>query len=163
MSERDRQLERDIDVDVGVDTGIDEPVGETAAEDTTASEGVRGRLRSGTSSLVSSTGLVVALVLSVGGAVLLSGVPLLGTVGELLGILVAGFIYGLVGEARRYLELAVAGALVGGGFAVLGNLTAVLLTVGVPLVVLGAVGGAVAGVVGHYFGRDLRDGLTRDL
>jgi len=155
MSERDRQLERDVDIDV--DTGIDEPVEEAA------NDGFRTRLRSGAGSFVSATGLVIALALSVGGAVLLGGVPLLGTVGELLGVLVAGFIYGLVGETRRYVELAAAGALVGGGFALLGNLTAVLLTVGVPLVVVGVVGGAVAGVVGHYFGRDLRDGLTREL
>jgi len=161
MSERDTQLERDVEV--GVDTGIDEPVEGTTPEDAATSEGFRTRLQRGAGSLVSATGLVVALALSAGGAVLLGGVPLLGTVGELLGILVGGFVYGLVGETRRYLELAVAGALVGGGFALLGNLTAVLVTVGVPLVVFGAVGGALAGVAGHYFGRDLRDGLTREL
>jgi hypothetical protein len=161
MSERDTQLERDVEV--GVDTGIDEPVEKTTPEDATVSEGFRTQLRRGAGSLVSATGLVVAIALSAGGAVLLGGVPLLGTVGELLGILVGGFVYGLVGETRRYLELAVAGALVGGGFALLGNLTAVLVTVGVPLVVFGAVGGALAGVAGHYFGRDLRDGLTREL
>lgn len=161
MSERDRQLERDVDVDI--DTGIDESVERAASEESDASGGVKSRVKGRAGSLVSTTGLVVSLVLSIGGAVLLGAIPLVGTIGEFLGILAAGFIYGLAVETRRYVELAVAGALVGGGFALLGSLTALLLGFGVPLVAIGVVGGAAAGVVGHYFGRDLRDGLTREL
>ena len=55
------------------------------------------------------------------------------------------------------------GALAGGGSVLLGNFLIALLGGGLTIVAFGAAGGAVAGVLGHYFGRDLRHGLTRDL
>lgn len=159
MSERDGQIERDVDIDTGIDKPVDRQreVAESADEDDDST------IKSKAGSVVSTTGLVVAVALTLGGALLLGGLPIIGAVGELLGILAGGFMYGLATDARRYVELATAGALVGGGFALLGNLAAVLLVVGIPLLAFGVVGGTVAGVLGHYFGRDLRDGLTREL
>jgi hypothetical protein len=148
MSERDSQIQREFEI------GVDERTRPT--EDNEESQ---GRLES----LISPTAVLVAVVLSVLGTLLVGSIPLLGFGGELLGVAVAGFLYGLVANARHYLELALAGALVGGGFALLGNLVLTLLGAGIPLVAVGVVGGAVAGVVGHYFGRDLRDGLTREI
>jgi hypothetical protein len=148
MSERDSQIQREFEI------GVDEPA---TSEQTT--EESQSRLES----LVSPTAVVVAVVLSILGTILIGSVPLLGFAGELLGVAVAGFLYGLVADSRHYLELALAGALVGGGFSLLSNLVLTLLGAGIPLVAVGVLGGAVAGVVGHYFGRDLRDGLTREL
>jgi hypothetical protein len=148
MSERDSQIQREFEI------GVDEPA---TSEQTT--EESQSRLES----LVSPTVVVVAVVLSILGTILIGSVPLLGFAGELLGVAVAGCLYGLVADSRHYLELALAGALVGGGFSLLSNLVLTLLGAGIPLVAVGVLGGAVAGVVGHYLGRDLRDGLTREL
>jgi hypothetical protein len=107
--------------------------------------------------------LFLSLVLTVIGVVVIGAIPLLGIVGELLGIFVAGFLYGTITGENRYVEHALSGALVGGGSALLGNLVLTLLGTGLPLVALGVIGGAIASTAGHYFGRDLRKGLTRDL
>jgi Na+/citrate or Na+/malate symporter len=56
-----------------------------------------------------------------------------------------------------------AGAVVGAILGVLGNLVLAVATLGVPVAATAAGAGAFAAVVGHYFGRDLRDGLTREL
>ena len=72
-----------------------------------------------------------------------------------LSILVWG---ALIALARFQLDLAT-----GGITAVVGNLTVTLLGPGIPIAAVGLVGGLFAGLLGHYFGRDLRDGLTRDL
>lgn len=148
MSERDSQIQREFEV------GVDDPARPT--EDTAESQ---SRL----DSLVSPTAVLLAVVLSIVGTVLVGSVPLLGFAGELLGVAIAGFCYGLVTDTRRYLELALAGALVGGGTSLVSNLVLTLLGAGIPLVAVGVLGGAAAGVVGHYFGRDLRDGLTREI
>lgn len=159
MSERDTQLSRDVSVDV--DTGLD-----TSDEQGTQEES-GGRIRSfldrTVGSVVSKGGLLVSLVLTVLGVIVFGAIPLLGFVGQLLGIFAAGFLYGAVTDSRRYTELALAGALVGGGSALLGNLVLSIIGAGLPLVALGLLGGVATATTGHYFGRDLRDGLTRDI
>lgn len=127
---------------------------------------LRGRLRSrvptpGKVFSVRSFLLVVVLALA---AVFLAGTFLpLGTLAGYLGIALVGFGTGLVGARRQYLELLVGGGVASAVGTTVGNLVLTTLGLGVPLVVLGAVGGSVAGVLGHYFGRDLQAGLTRDL
>jgi hypothetical protein len=159
MSERDTQIQRDVGVDV--DVGIDDSTEET----TDRGGGVRGWLRSKAESVVSTRGLLVSLVLTTIGVVFLGGlIPLpLGIVGDALGIFVAAFLYGLVAGESRYLELGLSGAAVGGAWALLGNLVLTLVGPGLPIVLVGVLGGALGGVSGHYFGRDLRKGLTQDL
>ncbi|HET7324046.1 MAG TPA: hypothetical protein VFJ06_06925, partial [Halococcus sp.] len=66
-------------------------------------------------------------------------------------------------DHRHYPEAGVAGALVAGGWSVLGSFTLVLVGYGLPLIAGSAGIGLVCGLLGHYFGRDLRDGLTREL
>lgn len=156
MPERESQLERDVSVDVGTD--LDR---ESDARGETREDG--GWLRNRLASLASPRSFLVALVLTIAGLFIFGAVPFLGVVGDLLGIAAAGFIYGLGAGNSRYVEMALAGALAGGGSAVLGNLIVALVASGTTLVVAGAVVGALAGVVGHYFGRDLRHGLTREL
>lgn len=157
--------ETQLDAEPDVDT-VEDPVNEVA-DDATADEtttgGFRDRIRAGAGRVVSGRALALALVTSVVGAVLVGGAVPLGIVGTLLGIVVAAFVYGTLADAHRYLEFALAGGAVGGASTLLGNLTLTLLGPGVPIVAVGAVAGAFAGALGHYFGRDLRDGLTRDI
>lgn len=153
MRERESQIERDVAVDV--EPGID-GAGQSADREE-SDDGV-------ISSRVPMTGrsLLVALVLSVAGVFLFGLIPLL-PFSTLLGIAGAGFAYGLGTDTQRYLEMAIAGALAGGGSMLLGNLLLVTIASGTTLFGFALLSGVISGVVGHYFGRDLRAGLTRDL
>ncbi|WP_280535887.1 hypothetical protein [Halopenitus sp. POP-27] len=114
---------------------------------------------------------VAALALAVGG--FLGGmVPIVGgTLGRAVGIAGTAFLLGAVLADRRYLETGLAGLLIGAATALLGLLTVGFLPVGVRFLGeygvgvagFGAVLGAVLSIGGYYFGRDLRDGLTRDI
>jgi hypothetical protein len=153
------------------DTGVGPPaggfdlddLGEPGSGDTASSGSVRGRLRGRIGRLFSLRAFLLQVVLVAGGVVVLGGLLPFGTVGDVLGIALAAFAGGLATRERRYLETGLAGAAVGGLWALLGNLVIALLGVGVPVVTVGAGGGALGALLGHYFGRDLRDGLTREL
>ena len=109
-------------------------------------------------SLAMSLGVVVASML-VGGALL----PL-GDVGSVLGIFVGAFLLGVVSGKQRYLELVASGAVAAAISVVLGQLfLSAVANLAVPLAAVGAGGGAAAALLGHYFGRDLRDGMTREV
>ncbi|NUC73469.1 DUF456 domain-containing protein [Haloterrigena sp. SYSU A558-1] len=102
------------------------------------------------------------LVLLVG-AGLVGGGMMLPFAGRMLGMLGVAFAVGLLTSKRRYLEMGAAGTAVGGVSAVLSN--AVLAIAGSTQAVL-AVGvtiGLVGCLLGYYFGRDLRNGLTQDI
>ncbi|MDZ5812097.1 hypothetical protein U4E84_12170 [Halorubrum sp. AD140] len=109
----------------------------------------------------------VAAGVFVGGAIPLVG----GTVGSAGGVFLAAFLVGLVLSSRRYVETGVAGAAAGAAVAVTNVLGVGFLPIGVDylqqwglslLAVGGGLGLAVA-LLGHYFGRDLRAGLTADV
>lgn len=129
-----------------------------------------GGLRDRLGRLFSPRAFLAALLLSVGGFALGQSVPILGAlplVGQFLGFLgvfLAGFVLGIGAKRRRYLEGALGGA-TAAGLAFVAN--ALLFTfvsdVGLQFAAVGAGVGAVAALVGVYFGRDLRDGLTRDI
>lgn len=103
-----------------------------------------------------------AFVLLVGTG-LLAGDMTIPIAGRILGMLGVAFAVGLFTSKRRYLEMAAAGTTVGAVsalasytiFAVAGSFQAV--------VAVGVTAGLVGCLVGYYFGRDLRDGLVRDL
>ncbi len=158
MRERDTQISRDVSVDVepGIDGTQEPPTENQSAAD-------ESRLRQWAGGVVSARSVVIALVLMIATIFVFGAIPLLGVLGELLGIAAAGFLYGLGTDARRYLELALAGALAGGGSVLLGNFAIALVGSGLSIVAFGVVGGAIAGAVGHYFGRDLRHGLTQEI
>jgi hypothetical protein len=153
MSEDERVVELDLDVER-----------DDRTEDTER-RGIRGRLPS--IDVFSVRTFVFALVLAVVGLVAGGLVPVVGIVGRFAGLFVAGFVVGLLGDRRSYLEVALAGTLAAG----LGFLLSALGTVFVPFVVdygveiagVGAATGLLVSVAGHYFGRDLRSGLTADL
>lgn len=154
-----RSEERVVDGIDTEDTDVDEsPAGETD------DSGRLGELFSLKAFLLSV--LVIGVGVGVGGAV-----PFVGTIGSLVGLFVATFLTGLIVSKRRYLETAIAGgSIVGLSFAV-SLLTTGVLPVGMRFfreygLLFGGAGvvlGAALGVVGHYFGRDLRDGLTQEI
>lgn len=156
MAEREAQRGTDrSDLDVAV-----EPVDEPAA---TTDSGLPTRVRERAGSLFSPRAFGIVTVASLAGMVLVGGALPLGGLADLLGIAVATFVYGALSDARRYAEVGAAGALVGGGAALLDHLVLTLFGLGLPLVALGALGAVLAALLGHYLGSDLRHGLTRDL
>ena len=85
-------------------------------------------------------------------------------VGGLLALAAVAFGLGLLTSARRYLEVAVAGALASAAVTFFDNIfLSVVGNVGVPMAAAGGIGGLLAALVGYYLGRDLRDGLTREI
>lgn len=126
---------------------------------------VASRIKSPVASLFSLRAFLLALVLSVAGLLLAGMVPLLpGSVAALFGVFLAGFTIGLIRERRAYLEVALAGAGTAGVATLLDYLLiATLGGFGLPLAAVTGGAGLLGAVGGHYFGRDLRAGLTRDL
>lgn len=124
-----------------------------------------GRLPGVSLGVFSIRAFLVALVLAVGGALVAGLVPFLsGALAAVLGVLVAGFGLGLLREQRAYTEVALAGAAFAGVATLLDFLLwSVVGGLGVPVTAIGFGAGVIAGVLGHYLGRDLRAGLTRDL
>ncbi|GAB6880425.1 hypothetical protein JCM17823_26990 [Halorubrum gandharaense] len=109
-------------------------------------------------------------VLILGVAVVAGGmVPVVGgTLGSATGVFVGAFLLGLVASTRRYVETGIAGAGFGALSAVSGVLGVGFLPIGVSylqqwgltLLAVGGGAGLLLALLGHYFGRDLRDGLT---
>lgn len=169
MSERETQIQREatVDADEGLsdddaDMSLSDDVTGDVAETGDAGGVVQSLYDRTLGSVLSVRGLGIALVVTLASVVAFGLIPLLGTVGELLGVFVAGFVYGLVSGNSRYLELAVAGALAAGGSALLGNLLVSVFGTAIPVLVIAGTGLVVA-LAGHYFGRDMRAGLTRDI
>jgi len=152
--------------------------GDAADADRGRSGGLRERLPGfpslpgrGGGRLFSPRSFLAVLLLSVAGLFLGSAVPVVGFLGQFVGLFAAAFAIGLVGSRRRYLEVGLAGAIAAGGGFVLSALTSIFPLFAARL--LGEYGTAIAGVgvgagllvavAGYYFGRDLRAGLTREV
>jgi hypothetical protein len=114
---------------------------------------------------------LVALLLSLVAVVAGGAVPIVGVVGRLVGLFVVAFAIGAVASDRHYLEVGLAGAVASGLGFVVSTLTSaffpfavrLLSEYGIAIAGVGAGVGALAALAGHYFGRDLRDGLSREL
>lgn len=110
---------------------------------------------------------IVALGVFVGGSIPLIG----GIIGSAGGVLLASFLIGLVFSARKYVETGIAGAAAGAGTAVTSVLGIGFLPIGLDylqqwglsLLAIGGGFGLVLALLGHYFGRDLRAGVTEDI
>lgn len=120
----------------------------------------------------SGKALGVALVAVAVGTFAGSLIPVVGgTVGTVAGVFAAAFLLGLVRSARRYAEVGTAGAAAGVVTAVTSVLGVGFLPIGIdylqqwglPLLAVGGGIGLVVALLGHYFGRDLRAGLSRDV
>lgn len=163
MAERTEERTRGRDVE----DLLAEVNGEDATPDEertpTRDSGTWGTLRERADGLFSVRAFLLALVLTTIGVVLGGFVPLFGVVLRFVGVFGAAFSFGLVSERRRYLEAGLAGALVPAVGTLLDYFALTVAGVGLPVIAIAAGVGLLAGVVGHYFGRDLRDGLTREL
>lgn len=152
-----------------------EPAEPDAAEEETESGGRFAGLRRRVARIFSPRAFLLASLFVVVGLVaggFLGGfLPLLGTVGRLVGVFAAMFLFGLVRSRRQYLEVALAGAVVAVLVVVSSTLDGAFLPVGVSLLQeygiaiagVGAGSGAATSLLGYYFGRDLRAGLTKSL
>ncbi|MEA1931572.1 MAG: hypothetical protein U9O06_08485 [Euryarchaeota archaeon] len=159
-------LDEIVDEDIRSDeTAADRSAPDTEAADT--SDDAAGRL----GGLFSLKAFLLSAALIAVGVVGGGAIPIVGTLGSLGGLFVATFVVGLVAAERRYLETAVAGGLIVGASFALSLLSTGVLPVGMRFfreygLAFGGVGvgiGAVLAVIGHYFGRDLRDGLTQEI
>ncbi|WP_436347296.1 DUF456 domain-containing protein [Natronorubrum sp. FCH18a] len=147
------------------------PLDSPAESDTKSGSSRLSRLRSRLSSPVSGLSLenyfspraFFAFVLLVGAGLLAGGMTIPFGGGRVVGMFGVAFAIGLFTSRRRYLEMAAAGTMVGAAssltsyamIAVAGSYQAV--------VAVGVAAGLVGCLVGYYFGRDLRDGLVRDI
>ncbi|WP_267640655.1 hypothetical protein [Haloarchaeobius amylolyticus] len=150
---RDRRAsseEANMDLDLGLD---DEP----AAPQQSAGSGDEGWTRY----FNPKSFLLVSVLLTVG-FVAAGFTPLLGGIASFVGMVAAAFVYGLGTSTRRYAETALAGLGVGLGTSLLSNVRFAFLPGGEWLLAFGAGLGLVGALVGYYFGRDLRNGLTAD-
>jgi len=142
--------------------GVDTDIPSSAGDDD--SSGRLGGRFSAKALLVSL--VAVAIGVGVGGAI-----PIVGGITSLAGVAAATFVLGILAGESRYLETGLAGGVVVGANFALSLLTSAALPIGIDFfqqygLAFGGVGvavGAGLGLVGHYFGRDLRDGLTREI
>lgn len=104
----------------------------------------------------------LALVLVVGAGLLAGGLAI-PVAGRIVGMFAVAFIVGLVTSKRRYLEMTAAGASVGSVAALANYAVLAVAGSGQAVLAVGASAGLAACVGGYYFGRDLRDGLFRDV
>lgn len=135
--------------------------------------GTDGRGRLGVDGRWFSLKSFAVAVLAVGLGALLGGmIPLIGgTIGAAAGVFLGAFLVGLALSGGRYAETGLAGAGIGVGAALVNVLGVGFLPIGIrylsewglPLLAAGGGIGLLLSVVGHYFGRDLRAGLTGDV
>ncbi|MGQ3329496.1 MULTISPECIES: hypothetical protein [Halorubrum] len=153
----------DGDTGDGSDTGSDS--GSSEGRGPAGRVGMDGRWFSAKSFAVALA--AVALGVFAGGAIPLIG----GTIGSAAGVFLAAFLVGLVFSAGKYVETGLAGVAAGAGTAVTSVLGIGFLPIGIdylsqwglPLLAVGGGAGLVLALLGHYFGRDLRAGLTADV
>jgi len=164
----------DDDLGGGEGDSAAEPDDSTTAEPSTANAGSSGDAgRIGVSGRWFSGKAFALALLTVGVGVFAGSlIPVIGgTVGTAGGVFVAAFLFGLVVSTRRYAETGVAGAAAGAVSAVTSVLGVGFLPIGIdylsqwglPLVAVGGGVGLLLALLGHYFGRDLRAGLSQDI
>ena len=159
----DEEFAAEFDVGTTDEAANEESDAAATSAEGGGTSGLRGRVSARVGRLFSPRLFVVALFASVGGLLGVDAfVPLPGA--GLLGVFLAAFAFGLVVDERRYAETALAGAIAAAASTFLDfAVVAFLGGVGVSLALLAGGLGGVVGAVGTYFGRDLRDGLTRDV
>jgi len=163
----ERESESTVDDLLDDAAGVDEaaPDADRSADADEPRIGVEGRYFSGKA-------LGVALLALLAGAFVGGLVPIVGgTLGRAVGLFAGAFAVGLLLPRRRYVETGLAGIGVGAASALFGVLTVGFLPIGVDFLAeygvgataVGAVVGLLVSLLGHYFGRDLRAGLTAEL
>ncbi|WP_227133515.1 hypothetical protein [Halorubellus salinus] len=111
-----------------------------------------------------SAGISAVLVFAGAMAGGLIPIPFVGGLARLLGVGVGAFAHGLGASDSRYAETLVASGVVGFLVAlVTTNMFVTLSGIGVPILAVSTVATMLVALLGHYFGRDLRAGLTADV
>lgn len=173
MDDLDDLLDDDLAGGGGPDGSDDEArSGDSTTAPTTGATGGDGGRVGMSGRWFSAKAFVLALV-TVGIGVFVGGsIPLIGgTIGSAVGVFLAAFLVGLVLSSRKYVETGIAGAAAGAGAAVTSVLGIGFLPIGIdylqqwglPLLAVGGGAGLVLALLGHYFARDLRAGLTEDI
>lgn len=148
--------EFDTELGVGGRTSTSE---ETITE--TDASGV-GRIKRSAGSVFSPTSFVLQLVAALVGAFVLGNlIPLIPFAG-FLGIFLMAGVMGTLSATPRYVEAAIAGG-ASGALALFAGAIGLSVVTGGIVPIVGATVGALAALVGFYAGRDLRDGVTKDL
>lgn len=163
MQRTDERDPSTVDVQSDADAGVQRRPG--------AAERSPNAAAAGGSGLFAPKAFLGILIASFAGAVLGGSIPVVGLFGRFLGLLAVGFAVGLLSGRRRYLEVGIAGAVVSAFLLVLSTMFSLFAPFAIDLVAryglaiagAGAGAGFLASIVGHYFGRDLRDGLTREV
>ncbi|MBB6647218.1 hypothetical protein [Halobellus ruber] len=158
----------DMDDDLGGSAGGDSGA---AREKSTSGSRLRGLLPSGIAPAFSLRSFLVILLASLAAVIAGGAVPIVGAIGRFLGLFAVAFAAGVIGSRSRYLEVGLAGAGAAGAAFLLGTLTSVFAPIavriladyGVAIVGVGTGAGLLVSILGHYFGRDLRDGVTREV
>jgi hypothetical protein len=151
----DAGVESDTDMDLGLSTTGNGISGSDTGTDTTETDDAGGYF--------SLRALIVSVV-AIGGGMTLGGlIPLIPYTG-LTGIPLGAFLHGLLDRRNRYVETAIAGGSLS-GIAITASLLPQLVAGlnGLRLFAVSAAIGLVVAVLGHYFGRDLRAGLSKEL
>ncbi|ELY50499.1 hypothetical protein [Natronococcus jeotgali] len=151
----------EVDADSSADASAAAPTNAGATEDASSRSRLPSLPRPSLGARFSPKGFL-ALVAALGVGLVAGGlaVPI---AGELVGTFAVAFAIGLATSKRRYLEVGAAGAAVGGIAAVASNAVLAVAGSGRAVLAVGVAAGLVACLVGYYFGRDLRNGLFRDL
>ena len=172
-----RSDERDADTaalddfdDLGTDAADDAGVAAATGESTSGGR-LRGLLPSVSGPSVSLRSFLIVLAASFAGVIAGGSIPIVGTIGRFLGLFAVAFAIGAIGSRSRYLEVGLAGAIASGTAFLLATLTSIFAPVavrvladyGVAIAGVGTGAGLLVALAGHYFGRDLRDGLTREV
>ncbi|WEL21624.1 hypothetical protein [Halorhabdus sp. BNX81] len=152
---------RSADADSGLVSGLRDRLGSAVAGAVSRPfASIRSRLGQLFSVRTFGTALVASIVAAIGFGF---AIPFVDTLGALVGIFAVGLGFGLVGDRRQYLELGLAGAATAVLGAVMEFLVIALAGRSDLVVLFGVSSGLLAAVIGHYVGRDLRSGLTRDI
>jgi len=171
MDDLDNLLDDDLAGDGTSDAGSDGAAATDADGGSARSTGDSGRI--GVSGRWFSAKAFALALVTVAVGVFVGGlIPLIGgTVGTAGGVFLAAFLLGFALSTRRYVETGIAGGAAGAVSAVTSVLGVGFLPIGIdylsqwglPLVAVGGGVGLVLALLGHYFGRDLRAGLSRDV
>lgn len=133
-----------------------------SSETATASTSRLGGLRRRAGRVFSTKPFAVQLVAALAGVFVVGDlVPVLPLAG-FLGLFLTTALVGVLSDQPRFVEAATAGGASGALALFLGSMSLSVFTGGL-LPAVGAAVGASLALAGHYVGRDVRDGLTRDL
>lgn len=136
---------------------------ETSTQPETTSASRRTRAVNTARQMFSPRYFLVSLVLTTIALFIAGSIPVIPATG-LIGVFGVAFALGGFSSERRYLEVGLAGAVASGASMLSNYLTlAVVGRFGIEFVGAGAAIGAVVALLGYYFGRDLRGGLTKEI